>query len=332
MPSPRERARCSAASERRSARALAGDDWIEVSALVDPADVDTVAGWFTDFGIDGVVIAPAIAPSPEDEFAVIELDQSTRISAYLPDPFPVSARRRLRRALDRLPLRSHLPRLRYRPIVSSDWAEQWRQFFGVQHIGERLVIRPTWLEYEAGPGELVIDLDPGRAFGTGQHETTRLCLAALERWQPAGARVLDLGAGSGVLSIGAARLGARSVLALDTDPTTVEVARANADSNGVGERVLSHSGSLGEGWPVRLSDAWRRADLLVANISAAVVLDLLETIASVVRAGGIVILSGFLERDLSLVERAAGQRGLEPLEVSREGDWCALVARVTGSA
>lgn len=304
------------------------DHWIEITAHVAPADVDSVAGLFADVSIGGVVIEPAILPSDDIEFAFEELDKPTMVRIYVPEPFVSVERRRLRSQLMTLPLTEALPRLRYRALISPNWADEWKRFYEIQHVGEGFVIRPTWIEYEAKPDDLVIDLDPGAAFGTGQHETTRLCLAALERWQTAGGSVLDLGCGSGILSIGAARLGATEVLGLDIDPDAIAVSNKNTAVNGVGSRVRIQVGSLGDDWPSELGPDIAFVELVIANISSRAVLRLLPEIAVAARAGGMVILSGFLGRDVDEIEQAVDEIGLERLETTTEGDWACLAAQV----
>ena len=305
--------------------------WIEITAQVAPADVDAVAGLFADVSVGGVVMEPAILPSDDVEFAFEELDEPTLVRAYVPEPFAAGERERLRRRLMRLPLTEVLPRLSYRLLVPPNWAEEWKRFYDIQHVGEHFVIRPTWIDYEAKPDELVIDLDPGAAFGTGQHETTRLCLAALERWQTAGGRVLDLGCGSGILAVGAARLGATEVLALDIDPDVIAVSNENTAANGVGDRVRSLAGSLGDDWPSELGSDVAFADLVVANISSRAVLRLLPAIVAAAQPGGVVILSGFLVRDVSEIEQAVDGGGLGRLGTTTEGEWACLAARVSAT-
>lgn len=310
---------------------MADDRWIEITAHTAPSDVDAVAGLFADVSDGGVVIEPAILPSDDVEFAFEELDEPTLVRAYVPEPFTAGERRLLRRRLSALPLTEVLPRLRYRSLVPPNWAEEWKRFYDIQHVGEHFVIRPTWIDYEAKPDELVIDLDPGAAFGTGQHETTRLCLAALERWQTAGGRVLDLGCGSGILAVGAARLGATEVLALDIDPDVIVVSNENTAANGVGDRVRSLAGSLGDDWPSEAGSDVGFADLVVANISSRAVLRLLPAIAAATRPGGVTILSGFLGRDADEIEAAVGGIGLEQLDLTIDGDWACLAARVSAT-
>jgi ribosomal protein L11 methyltransferase len=295
-------------------------------------DVDSVAGLFADVSIGGVVIEPAILASDDIEFAFEELDEPTLVRAYVPEPFEPAERRRLRGRLTRLPLSEVLPRLRYRTLVPPNWEEEWKRFYEIQHVGEHFVIRPSWLEYEAKPDELVIDLDPGAAFGTGQHETTRLCLAALERWQADSRSVLDLGCGSGILAIGAALLGATDVLALDIDPDVIAVSNENSAANGVGSRVRSLVGSLGDDWPSEAGGDVAFVDLVVANISSRAVLALLPAIAAAARPGGMAILSGFLVRDADEIAEAVDKASLERLETTSEGEWACIAARAPARA
>jgi len=171
----------------------------------------------------------------------------------------------------------------------------------------------------------LIDLDPGAAFGTGQHETSRLCLGALEAHLRPRAHVIDLGTGSGILAIAAARLGAASVRAIDVDAEAVEVARENVARNGVSNVVMLAAGSLGVAWPWP-EPAADSADCVVANISSAAVVALLPACVEALRPGGLWIGSGFLGTAAPVVEAAARAAGLRPLATTAEGEWCCLVA------
>jgi ribosomal protein L11 methyltransferase len=208
-------------------------------------------------------------------------------------------------------------------VYEADWADAWKAYFPVQRVGRRLVIRPTWRRHRAGPGEVVIALDPGMAFGTGLHPTTRLCLAALEDLADdgrlAGARVLDVGCGSGILAIAALGLGAASALGVDTDPVAVEATIANARRNRSGRRIRAREGSLPSDAPP--------FDVVLANLVAGVLVSLAAPLRRELRPGGTMVASGiFVDRETE-VRAAFEAAGLVVEARSGEGDWVALVAR-----
>ncbi|MFQ5879377.1 MAG: 50S ribosomal protein L11 methyltransferase, partial [Dehalococcoidia bacterium] len=207
-----------------------------------------------------------------------------------------------------------------------DWAHAWKEFFPVLRVGRRLVIRPTWREHSPYEDDVVIHLDPGVAFGTGQHPTTRLCLQALEELTRAGMRVLDLGTGSGILAIAAAKLGATLVLALDIDPQATRAARENIWLNDVAEVVRAEEGSLGHAWPTHLPGQLD-FDLAVANISALAVCDLAAALATVLKPRGLAVVSGFTTESADAVARCLEAAGLTVERTDAEGEWQAIIAR-----
>lgn len=213
--------------------------------------------------------------------------------------------------------------VRTRVVHEEDWAEAWKEHFPVLRVGRRLVIRPTWREYSPEPEDVVISLDPGMAFGTGLHPTTRLCLAGIEAWAETGlvdgAAVLDVGCGSAILGIGAALLGAREVLGVDTDPVAVQAAQANAARNEFRGTLAARRGSLPLAEP-------REFDLVLANLVAGVLLELAIELREVVRPGGRLLASGiFVDRE-GEVASAFESAGLHVVRRSSEGDWVALEA------
>jgi ribosomal protein L11 methyltransferase len=207
-----------------------------------------------------------------------------------------------------------------RPIYEQDWAVSWREFFGVVETGGRVVIVPSWVEHEAAPGEIAIRLDPGQAFGTGHHETTRLCLRALDELVTPGMDVLDVGTGSGVLAIAAVKLGAAHVTAIDIDPIAAEVAVANCRTNGVGDRVGISAGQLTE-------ETDGQYDLIVANISPQANIPLASAFAQLAKPGGSLLLSGILLSDAARVTAAMAATGFRRTAVRHEQDWCLLEFR-----
>jgi ribosomal protein L11 methyltransferase len=214
--------------------------------------------------------------------------------------------------------------LQTRLVNEEDWAEAWKEHFPVLRVGRRLTIRPTWREHEPADDELVINLDPGMAFGTGLHPTTRLCLAALEDLAAdgglEGAHVLDVGSGSGILGIAAALLGAAEVTAVDTDPIAVEMTAKNAELNGLADRVVARQGS------VPLAEGTQQFELVVANLVASLLVDLAEPLAQSVRAGGRLLASGVFHDRESDVANAFEAVGLHLVGRRAEGDWVALEA------
>ena len=308
---------------------MAGDaQWIEVTARVAPLDVELVSEALRSIaGADAsIVVEPAISISDEADFAYEMLDAPSLVRVYLEAPLTDARKRMLRRRLTGLPLSEALPPLAYREVREADWAEEWKRFYGVLRAGTRLVVKPSWEAYDAAPGEVVVELDPGTAFGTGQHETTRLCLAALEAHVKERMRVLDLGAGSGILAVAAAKLGASEVVAVDIDADTVAVAVGNAERNGVASYVRAAAGSLGDDWPWPHDTPDDAFDLLVANISSTVLVGLIEDCMGALRPGGVFIGSGFIETNAAQVLAAIAGAGLQVASVTEEGDWRCVVA------
>jgi ribosomal protein L11 methyltransferase len=294
--------------------------WAEVSFEVSAGDVELasfLAREATGAGIQ--VEEPVEVLGPEEGYRVLA-ERPVALRLYLPVLDDLGARLEvLRAALDTL---EGPPEMTTRPVQEEDWAEAWKQFYDVIHVGRRTVIKPSWKEYDARPGDVVVELDPGQAFGTGQHETTRLCLELLEAAVAAGHRVLDAGCGSGILAIAAAKLGATEVLAADIDPVCVRVARENVSQNGLSDRITCLEGTLDE----HFVDAHAsRFDVVAANIIADVLIRYAEALAAVTRPGGRLIASGIiLEREPHTLAALEGA-GSRLLEARREGNWAALL-------
>ena len=202
-------------------------------------------------------------------------------------------------------------------VESEDWATEWRRGFGAQRIGRRLLLHPSWEEVQGEPDDVILTIDPENAFGSGDHETTRLVLNMLDRRLAGGERVLDVGCGSGVLSIAALRLGAASAVAIDIDEDAVIVARRNAEINGVASQLEASARSLNE-----IDGVY---DIVLANIETRVLIHMPGELQARIVSGGLLILSGILrgERD-ELLAAYAPMRLEECLE---EGEWCACLLR-----
>jgi len=298
-------------------------EWLELTVPAAPADVEAVAEVLRRYSPGGVSIEEPLLP--QGETVSIDTSRPALVRAYLRrDERLPSRRRSLRRDLSRLALDVALPRLRGRWVREEDWAEAWKRHFHIERIGKRIVVSPRWREYRPRPDEIVIRLDPGMAFGTGQHPTTRMCLLALERHLLASCRLLDLGTGSGILAIAAVRLGAGEVVALDSDELAVAVARDNLTANAVDGRVTVALGSLGGAWP--LFDPYHRAfDRLVANISSAAVIELAPELVSSLKKGGLGIAGGISDQRCDECRQALAEVGANIVEVMADGDWRTLI-------
>ena len=207
-----------------------------------------------------------------------------------------------------------------REIEGDDWIDVWKKHFRPLHIGQRIVICPEWIAYRPKPEEVVVSLDSNMAFGTGEHETTSMCLELLQKYLHPGDTVVDVGCGSGILGIAAVKLGARFAYLTDIDYVAVRSAEHNASLNGVAEQVK-----------VALSDLLEGADIcgeiMTANITADILCRLADSISKNLKEGGTLILSGIIEPKLAQVIAAYEAQGLTLLEQRRQGEWFALAFR-----
>lgn len=205
-------------------------------------------------------------------------------------------------------------------VADEDWSENWKKYYKPFRIGSHLVVKPTWEPYTAQPEDLVIELDPGMAFGTGTHETTNMCMQLLERYYQDGMRVMDVGTGSGILAIAAARLGAGNVLAIDIDPDAVKVARENVALNGVSDAVRVVVGDLckSEAMP---------CELAVANIVADAICMLAGPLTRHLKKDGLLICSGIIREREQDVLNAAKEAGYTVKDRIEKGEWVALCLR-----
>ncbi|MEX2461760.1 MAG: 50S ribosomal protein L11 methyltransferase [Paenibacillaceae bacterium] len=233
------------------------------------------------------------------------------------------------RMLSEIGIDTGSPRVEMKDVYDEDWADEWKKYFKPIRVSEKLTIKPTWEEYSPALDELVIEIDPGMAFGTGTHETTTLCLQTLERYIRGGEEIIDVGTGSGILAIAAIKLGAKHVLALDLDQVAVTVANENVALNRLEDRITvrksdllkvieSEDSSLGITLPVQI---------IVANILAEVIILFCEDVYNALLVGGTYIASGIIAAKETIVEDAMTTAGLTVIEKFYEQNWVAIVAR-----
>jgi ribosomal protein L11 methyltransferase len=290
--------------------------WLALSVEADVEAVEAVSEIFGRLGHGSVVEPLELVSDGADEQA-LRPDPAAgyRVTAWIPDDAEAAdAIDRTRRALWHLRAFDLRPMSELSVTTTDDaaWATAWREGYEPQRIG-RLTIVPSWLEAPEG-SELVIRLDPGMAFGTGLHPTTRACLELLQRVEPMPGAVLDVGCGSGILGIAALRLGVDSVLGYDTDPIAVETSLANARANDVADRFVVRRGPLPEVAEVRFP-------LVLANLVAAVLIELAPRLAAHTAPGGTLIASGIIESRSDEVEAALTVAGYEVVDWITEGDW-----------
>jgi len=285
-------------------------NWLEISLRVDKESAEAVSALFNQYGEGGAVVEV----SPDDPLVTVK--------TFVPSPD--ERLKPLYEALWHLGQIRPLPEPQVREVKEEEWAEAWRAHYEPQHIGRRLVICPSWQRYAPSDGEVVITLDPGMAFGTGLHPTTRMCLEALEKYLSRGAKVLDVGTGSGVLAIAAAKLGAGTVLALDTDPLAVKIAKENVLANGVRGAVEVKEGSL----DVAKGSLF---DLIVVNILARTIADLIEKgLLDHLKPEGLLIAAGIMASEEEEVRNTFREGRLKKLSPLQKGDWVTLIGRREG--
>lgn len=305
--------------------------WIEVSLETDGEAAEAIAELLHRYGHQGVAIEQVgfYIETWEDE---VPPPNRLTVRAYLPeDERAEAAKAQIEEALYQLSrLYPAVPTApSYRLIDEQDWAEAWKVNYQPLRLGKRLVVRPLWIEVQSAPDEVVIALDPGMAFGTGTHPSTQLVLEAAEELlaEHPSAHVLDLGCGSGILAIGAAKLGAARVRALDTDPMAVRITRENAAANGVAGLISAQEGSLAE-----LLANGETFDLALVNILAKVIVGMCDQgLGGILKPNGIAVLGGIIEEQADEVEDALRRTGLMPCRRRTSGDWVVIEARRTDS-
>lgn len=301
------------------------ESWMEIACDVPAELADVLSSFLTELTGNGVCVENLSV----DAFSASEIPDSPRmtVKAYLStnvDPIPLMAE--LEAYLGRLSTMqpsTRIPAPTLKAVCTEDWSSSWKVHFKPMRVGRRLLIVPTWEEAAPLPGDLVIRIDPGMAFGTGGHETTRLCLEMLEKqigsFGPVAPSLLDLGTGSGILAMAAALLGGGRVLALDIDADAVEVARENLVINGLEGQV--------ECGTIPLESLTESFDVILANILAEELVRLAPWLAARLNPGGALILSGILAEKEGLVRQGFSGQPLQYVETAFAGEWVAMLYR-----
>lgn len=298
--------------------------WLEVSLTVDGEMAEAVSEVLNRFVSQGVVVEQAVRYNDAEDLGTPY--GPVKVYGYLViDEHIEETRQRLEEALYFLGRIQPLPEPEFRTIADENWMESWKQHYHPIPIGEKLLILPAWVE-EYDPARIPVRIDPSMAFGTGTHPTTQLCMAMVEKYTRPGKPVIDVGCGSGILSIAALKLGASKAVGVDIDNASVKATDENAEANGVAEHLECGVGSVRELRQGHFS--LRRAPVVVANILAPVIIRLFDDgLADLVEHGGTLVLSGILAEQAAGVEAAGKAKGLEFVERVQQNDWVAIVLR-----
>jgi ribosomal protein L11 methyltransferase len=303
-------------------------NWLEVSLIVNGELAEAVADVLARFAYSGVMMEQGVKYT-DDEDAGTPTGPIT-VRAYLEMNDQIEeTRQKVEESLYYLGRIQPLPAASYKQIADQNWMEAWKQHYKPILIGKRLVILPAWLD-SPDPSRIAIKIDPGMAFGTGTHPTTQLCLELMEkaildpRSSTMDLRVIDVGCGSGILSIAALKLGAASALGVDIDAGSIVNARENAKTNQVGSELILDVGSVEEILAGKF--AFRKAPLVLANILAPVIVRLFDAgLADLIEENGSIILSGILQEQEQNVIEAAQAKDLRMNERKQMGDWVAII-------
>ena len=312
-------------------------DWVELIVHTTTEGSDSVSGIFMDCGAAGTMIEDrADIPDPDQPHGIWEIIDPALLESMPADvlvhawfeegpALPAlldSVRSRLEELSSKHSESANFGTLHLdtRSVNDQAWTDIWKKYFKPFHAGTRLVIKPTWEPFTPDADDLIIEIDPGMAFGSGTHETTGMCLSLLENVIHGGEDVIDVGTGSGILAIGAALLGAGHVLAVDIDPDAVKVAQENVDHNHVGQIVSVQQGNLLD----RVTDL---CDICVANIISDVIISFASPLMKHIRPGGLFICSGIVSQRSDEVALALKTAGYEIMQKVTKGEWTAFLSR-----
>jgi len=321
-------------------------DWLQVSIYTSPEGIEPLCGRLYNLGITGVEIQDKddfedfLENNKQywdyvDEDLREKMSGETRVKIYVSDN--ETGHNQLSAVRDDLVSFKSLDsdnlfgslRVEIDTMHEEDWENNWKQYFKPIYVGDRLVIKPEWETIPDGDGKIVFNIDPGMTFGSGQHETTRLCVETLDTTVKKGDKVLDLGCGSGILSIIALMLGAGEARAVDIDPNCKKIAYSNAALNGIGKEVYTVLDGN-----ILIDEEFKSSteksgpyDIVVANIVADVIIPLASDVRRYLKDGGTFIASGIIEMRIDEVKEAIEKNGFEIQEIKKENDWYCIISR-----
>ncbi len=307
-------------------------DWIEVTVLTSSEATEAVAGFLYNCDVEGV----SIEDVADVEFkkknlgfadfineSVLTIEEGAMVKGYFKDSENfMNTLNYIKESVDKLGefgFDKGEGIVTYHKVNEDDWANNWKQYYKPTKVGEHIVVKPTWEDYEEKPGEVVVELDPGMAFGTGTHETTRMCIKALEKKVEKDTTVFDIGTGSGILSIAAAKLGAKHVVGVDLDPVAVESAKKNLEFNKVNNMEILY-GDL-------MEVVEGKANIVVANILADIIMFLSEGVRAFIEDEGYFIASGILNTQRDKVTDKLKALDFKIEEVMEDGEWICIIAK-----
>lgn len=309
--------------------------WIEIKIKTTHEAVETMANILHESGVEGVVIEDpqdmqvyqkqATDWDYIDETLLLEMQENVCVKGYLSEgPNLLDNIQLIKERVDQVTeydIGEGFGEVTTTEVFEEDWSTAWKQYYKPEKIGENIVIKPSWEEYQKSEKEHIIELDPGMAFGTGTHETTRLCIELLEKYVKKGDLVLDIGSGTGILGIVAAKLGSAKVIGVDIDPVAIRVSKENIVINGVEDIVEVREGNA-------LDLVKGKADIIVANIIADVIMDLAKDVREFLNEEGLFIASGIILDRFQDVKKAFERAGLKIVDTEKMGEWLAICSKI----
>ncbi|WP_373898902.1 50S ribosomal protein L11 methyltransferase [Haloimpatiens sp. FM7315] len=311
---------------------MSNKEWIEVTIITSSEAVEAVTGILYNTGVEGI----AIEDSKDVEFKkkhpgdwdyfdekLLDIKDGAVIKGYFKEDKDFNEHFKYIKSsvenLEKFDIDKGEAIVVSNKVNEEDWENNWKKYYKPTQIGDRIVVKPIWETYNEKQGQLVVELDPGMAFGTGTHETTRMCIKALEKYVKKESVVFDIGTGSGILSIAAAKLEAKKVIGVDLDPIAVDSAKHNVEFNNLNNIEIIH-GNL-------MEVVEGKADIVVANIIADVIMFLTKDVRSFIKENGYFISSGILVERKEEVIKVLKENNFEIVESNVDGEWCCIVAR-----